>query len=106
MPFRLSFFLRKDATRKEKAPCERRKDDITPCERTEKTKPSARKDEISERKDEKTPYERTPFETLILSSFRVVSFRMASFCLFAWRPSAAKRRKDEMAQSSQHRFQG
>ena len=57
----------------------KRKDEITPCERT---KPATRKDEISARKDEKkkTPCEKTPFETLILSSFRV-----ASFHFFAWR---------------------
>ena len=31
-----------------------------------------------------------------------VFFRMASFCLFAWRLFAAKRQKDEMAQTSHH----
>ena len=53
-----------------------RKDEITPCEKTE---PATRKDEISARKDEKTPCEKTPFETLILS------FRVASLFFFAWR---------------------
>ena len=78
-----------------------RKGEITPCE---KTKNAMRKDEISARKDEKTPCEKTPLETLILSSFRVASFRfcrMVSFCLalirlFTWRLFVFSPRKDAM----------
>ena len=83
---------RKNAMRKDEKRHAKRRNNA--MRKDEKTKPATRKDEISARKDEKTPCEKTPFETLFLSSFRVASIR-----LFVFSPgviSAAKRRKDAM----------
>ena len=75
---------RKDAMRKDektkKLRAKRRKDEITPCE---KTKPAKRKDEISAPKDEKSPCKNTNcdcnfvvFLRGVFSSFRLASFRL------------------------------
>ena len=105
----------------------RRKDEITPCEKTKRRQAKRRKE--TTRKADKTRVsngvflhgfffffffssfraEISSFRVAgfvfshgVISYFRLAFFRLFAWHLFVWRLFAAKRRKDEMAQTSHH----
>ena len=118
--------FRREKTKRRHA--KRRQDEITPSEKTKRRHAKKRKDEKTLcEKTTKLKFQMASFRAKIsffrvagfvlssfcigvISSFRLFAwlffvflfFRMAFFHLFAWRLFAAKRRKDEMAQTGHH----